>query len=85
MLNQLIRIQARYIGLLINGCLIDGLIGLVNAVFRLSTGQFGSSSLITLTGDLILPVQSDRTGSENCLQPLRYWHVPGDPLRLQQG
>lgn len=85
MLNQLIRIQTRYIGMTADGCLIDGLIG-IHIFLPESTGSTPRKPNVSVQSGT-----AARFRLGNLLQWLkrlhlrRYWLSLSGCLQLQQG
>ncbi|MEO1095916.1 MAG: hypothetical protein AAFX01_13560 [Cyanobacteria bacterium J06638_28] len=85
MLNQLIRIQTRYVGMIADGCLLDGLIG-IPIPLPTPTGHTLNQPIVAVQGGTAAQL---RLG--NCLQWLqrshlqRYWLSLSGYLPLQQG
>ncbi|MEM0979451.1 MAG: hypothetical protein AAGH78_04165 [Cyanobacteria bacterium P01_H01_bin.58] len=85
MLNQLICIQTRYVGMIADGCLLDGLVG-IHIFLSTPTGHIPSQPMMLAPGGTVAQL---RLG--NFLQWIkrshlqRYWLSLSGCLQLQQG
>ena len=89
MLNQLIhiqsRIQSRYVGLAVDGCLIDGLAVMSGVFLRQQSQYFGGNYLPTLVDDHTPTTTGDRIGWTKRWHRMLHWHSFPHCLQLQQG
>ena len=85
MLNQLINIPSRYVGLTVDGCLIDGLTAM-SGIFLRQCGQYpGSNYLLTPLGDRSRTTTGDLIGWTKHSHRMLHWRSFPSRLQLQQG
>lgn len=83
MLNQFIRIQTRYVGLIASGCLTDELVGLASSIFAWQCSNRGGKYFLAWTGSYLVIMIGDRAKQPKRPHRLPLWHSLPKPMRLQ--
>ena len=85
MLNQLICIQIRNIGLIASGCPIDGLLGVVVTVWQRLHGLCVDSGQRLLQDDRLDTFFGNSAGTQKRLHRPRYWQQQLNGMALLRG